>query len=246
MVGRSGGLGLLIIVAVIYFSGAGSWMGRQINAINDNCYSTLSSVGSEIANAVCQGVSKGFSVAGQVLDAAGNEISDLKQRFLGNSSLDGLDSLASDLAKNITDLASSSTDLSRMMSLGPNNPAAFASNQPFQNAIDSFAIGQRFFKDPSTSMQGVEWLRRGARQPQGYGVMSQLALGNVYANGSGGIPANPRAASAYLAQANQSIGLLSASNTPQSRQILNSLPMNPQQMQREIQRAMQDLNRAMK
>jgi cytochrome c551/c552 len=76
--------------------------------------------------------------------------------------------------------------------------------------------------------------------------MSQLSLGNMYAKGSYGVPANPQIASAYLGQANQSIALLSATDTPQSRQILKSLPMEPQRMQREIERIMRDLSKGPK
>lgn len=244
MAGSSGCVGLLVVVAAIYFSDAGSWMARQLNAINDNCYTTLSGVGAEIANPVCQGVAAGFNAANQVVAAASDKMGDIKQRILGNSSMEILDGFVSDLAENVIDLASPSSDLTRMMSLGPNNPQTFAANQPFQSAIDSFAIGQSFLNDSGMIFQGIPWLKHGAQQPMGYGVMSQLTLGNVYLKGGPGIPANPNIAAAYLQQASQSISVLSTSNTPQSQQLLKTLPMSPPQMQREIERVMRELKSA--
>ena len=241
MAGSSGCVGLLVIAGALYFSGAGNWMARQLNAINDNCYTTLSGVGAEIANPVCQGVAAGFSAADQMLMAASDKIGDMKQRILGNSNIEVMDGFVSGLAESVIDLASPSTDLTRMMSLGPNNPQTFGANQPFQSAIDSFAIGQSFLNDSGMIFQGIPWLKHGAQQPMGYGVMSQLTLGNVYLKGGPGIPANPNIAAAYLQQASQSISVLSTSNTPQSQQLLKTLPMSPQQMQREIERVTRKL-----
>ncbi len=245
MGGQSGCLGLIIIVAVLYFTDAGSWTLRQLNSINTQCYPTLSGLGPEIANPVCQGVSKGFGAMNQVLDDASYTLDDLKRRIMGDSTLESIDAFASELGRNVSDLASSNADLSRMMSLGPNSMQGFSASQSFQNAIDSFAIGQGYFKDPTTSLQGISWLQRGAQQPMGYGVMSQLSLGSLYARGGQGIPQNPRAAAAYLRQASQSISTLSASNSPQAQQILNTLPASPQRIQRDIERAVQQLSQAM-
>jgi hypothetical protein len=242
MVARSGCGGLLVIAAIFYFTDAGSWMLGKLNGLNDHCYATLSDISPDIANPVCRGVAAGFTAFNQAIYNVSDTVDAYKQKYLGGANVELLDELTASLTRNIGDLASSGDSLSRMMALGPNNPQAFSTSQPFQRAIDSFAIGQQFTNDPSRALEGLGWLKQGAQQPMGYGVMSQLALGNVYANGAPGIAANPAAANAYLQQASQSIAVLSSSNSPQARQILNSLPASPQAMQRDLARAMRQLN----
>jgi TPR repeat protein len=64
--------------------------------------------------------------------------------------------------------------------------------------------------------------------------MSQLQLGNLYMTGQG-VPQNNQAASTYLQQANDSITTLMKSHTPQSQQLLSSLPGSPEQIKIQLQ-----------
>jgi hypothetical protein len=140
----------------------------------------------------------------------------------------------------VSGFTSSGDNLARMLAAGPQG-LSVSGMQPFQKAIDSFAIGQNYLNKNGASAQGLSWLQLGAGQPQGYGLMSQLSLGNIYATGAQGVPANPALAQHYLRQANSSLSILSNSNTPQAQQILGTLPATPDQMRQDIERAMRQL-----
>jgi hypothetical protein len=146
MLGRSGLIGIVVVIALLNYSGAGSWAARQLSAINTGCYATLSGISQDIANPVCRNVAAFYTASADIYNSTSDKVRNYTQKLLGNTPFDVLDDLATELTENVTDMASSSSDLSRMLSLGPNNPMAFSPNDSFQNAIDSFTIGQSSLK----------------------------------------------------------------------------------------------------
>lgn len=236
-----GGLGGIIVIgAIIYFSGAGSWLMTRVQALDEQCYVMLTDVGFTEANPACAALGSGLSAVDGMLVAVGDKIDGFKQNVFGTTSFDDLSQFAADMQLKMQELSSSGDDLARMVSAGPQGLSGLGL-PPFQQAIDSFSIGQNYLKKDGMSAQGLSWLQLGASQPQGYGVMSQLSLGNVYARGAYGVPANPAMAQYYLKQATSSLAVLSSSNTPQSQQILGALPATPDQMRRAIEHTLQQL-----
>lgn len=231
---RGGLTVLLVIGAAVYFSGAGSWVLKNINGLNASCYSGLSRLGPELANPVCGALAKGMEAIDAAATTVGARIDAWQQGLLGNDGLGKLSSLAASMSSGISGLSSSGNDLARLISAGPSAGV----QSPFQQAIDSFTIGQDFLKQGGDASKALPWLQQGAQQPQGFGLMSQLSLGNLYANGGYGVAADPQRAQFYLDQAQRSISVLSASNSSQSQQLLGTLPGSPEKIQADIQRAM--------
>ena len=236
-----GGLGAIIIVGgALYYTGAGEKLWIQVKSLDSSCYSVMSSLGSEIANPVCGTVSKAI----HGLDGVGAEIGKhakaawqkLASQFTGASNT-GFSDLSQQISQQIGSLTSSSDVLSKMMGAGPQGVSGGSASQQLQQALDSFVIGQRFLTDGGGSAQAVPWLKQGAAQP-GYGVLSQLSLGDLYSAGGNGISANPAQAQAYYQKAIESLNILSQSNTPQAQQLLKSLPVSPQMLKQQLQDAL--------
>lgn len=236
---RSSGLLILIVIAALYFSGAGSWMMRSLKGLNSNCYSGLSQLGPQVANPVCAMVAKASAGIEEFAASIGQRLERWQSGVFGTDGVGRLRSLASGFGDGVASLASSGDALSQLIRSGPAS-LANSGQQSFQQAIDSFAIGRGFLEEGG-AVQALPWLQQGALQPQGFGVMSQLTLGNLYANGGQGIAVNPQRAEFYLNQARQSISLLSGSGSPQAQQILQRLPGSPQKIQADLERAIREI-----
>jgi len=232
-----GGLWAIIIVGgALYYTGAGEKLWTQVKSLDSSCYSAMSSLGSEIANPVCGTVSKAIHGLDGVGRDIGNHVKAAWQKLASqftDSSYSGL----SAVSQQISSLASSSNVLSKMMGAGPQGLGGGSASQQLQQALDSFVIGQRFLTDSGSSAQAMPWLKQGAAQP-GYGVLSQLSLGDLYSKGGHGIAANPVQAQAYYQKAVESLNILAQSNTPQAQQLLKSLPVSPQILKQQLQDAL--------
>lgn len=238
--------GVIILIGLLYFTGAGKWMLEGIQGIDQGCYQMLARIGTTTGESVCNALGKGAGAVTQLADSVSQELGSWKRAiednvpFLGSGSIDRL---ASQLGDAIHEFSSSDEKLSDMMRSGPSQVSASLGEQ-FQQAIDSFTIGQRYLdKDPS---QAVTWLQHGASQPEGFGLSSQLSLGNLYAHGGDGIAANPARAQLYYQQAANSLSQLTRSNTPQSRQMLGTLPVSPGEMQQQIITQIRQIQSGMK
>jgi len=144
------------------------------------------------------------------------------------------------MGSNIASLASPADNLASLIHKGPGGVWG-GGVSPFQQAIDSFAIGQSFLKQGDSASAAVPWLQQGAAQPQGFGVMSQLSLANLYAGGANGVVADPQRAQYYLQEALRSMATLSGSNTKQSQQLLKNLPGSPEKIKSDIEKAILQL-----
>jgi hypothetical protein len=236
-----GGVGaLLLVIALLYFSGASNWLWSRVQGLDTQCYSALMRVSPKMSNPICGSLAKGMAAISDVSTNIGEHITRWKNRLMG-SSFTGLKGMTSSISDRIAALASSSEALTSMIHAGPASLQR-SGGQSLQQAIDSFTIGQGYLGKGGQESQALEWFRQGAQQPQGYGVMSQLALGNLYIGGGQGLQPNPQMAQAYLQQAKNSIAQLSASNSPQAKQLLQTLPGSPQHVQAQIDQAIRQLS----
>ena len=238
-------LGLIIVIAGLYYSGAGTWAWNHIKGLDEGCYTALSSgvmgrMG--VAEPVCGTVAKGIAGLEQVVDGVSATIHTKLAGLFGSDNLDTLDSYSASLKEKFSSLASSRSSLMDMVREGPSGLKGGGSlSQQLQQAVDSFTIGNGYLNQQGGAAQAVPWLQQGAMQGQGFGLMSQLTLGNMYAQGGAGIAQNPAAAQAYLQQAQASLGMLTNSNSPQAQQVLQSLPASPEVMKQQLEQAIRQL-----
>ena len=239
-----GGLGAMIVIGgALYYTGAGEKIWTKIEGLGAGCYSAMSSLGSEISNPVCGTLSKAI----HGLEVTGSEISQNAkaawQKLAGQitgSSTSGSSNLSQQISQQIVGLSSPSDVLSKMMGEGPHGIASGSTAQQYQQALDSFTIGQNLLSGNGNSAEALPWLKQGASQP-GYGVLSQLSLGDLYSRGGNGVPANPAQAQAYYQKAIESLGMLSESNTPQSQQLLKALPVSPDVLAKQLHAAIEQI-----
>lgn len=239
MIGARGGIGvLLVIIAALYFSGAGNWALTNMRGLDAACYNGLTRLGAQFANPACAALAKGISAIDSAASNASARLEHWKESIFASDDLSKIRALSTSFGNHASRLASSGDELSRMLSAGPGYGAG---QSPFQRGIDFYSLGQGLLKQSGSGGQGLQWLQLGAQQPQGYGLMSQLSLGNLYANGGPGVAVDPQRAEYYLQQARQSLQALSSSQAPQAQQLLGSLPGNPENVKAQIDRAIVQL-----
>lgn len=237
---RAGLGGIIILGAALYFSGAGGWLWPRVEKMDTACYGLLADLGTTTGSSVCGALTQGIKAMNQAGTKVQEAANSLMARVTGSA--DALDGFGSRVSENIAAIASPSTTLSQMMQRGPSlNIAGGGLQQQFQQAVDSFTIGQGLLSNGSTATQAIPWLQQGAAQPQGYGLLSQLSLAEMYRTGGNGIAANPQFSSHYLQQARDSLAQLTGSGTPQAQQLLGALPVDPQAMQQQINAALQQM-----
>ncbi len=235
-----GGIGLggiLIIGGVLYFTGVGSWIWRGVSQLDQSCYGLLSEIGTSIGTPVCAAVGRGIENLGEAGEDVEGHVSDW---WHGLWSRGGIDGLGNDLRDRLSRFTSSSDTLSQMMEHGAHLHIGKDLGEQFQQAIDSFSIGQHYLDNGSTA-QAMPWLEQGAAQPGGYGLFSQLQLGNLYGSGGDGVTPNPELAAQSYEQAQQSLQQLMASNTPEAQQMLQSMQQSPEELKQQINQALSQL-----
>jgi hypothetical protein len=240
-------IGLIIIIAILYFTGAGSWMWERVKTLDDSCYAALSEMGTNSGGQVCEGIT---AVVSAIDDGVSGMLDKIRMRFGSETQqrFSALEDYTRDLFARVSNgngslagLTSSGERLSAMMQSRPQLvSAASSAKERLRTALDQFVIGQRYLQGNSPAV-AKEWFEQSAAQPGGYGVLSQLTLGDMYRSGSYGFAQNPQAASGYYQQAGQSLQLLQQSNSPQARQLLKSLPDSPDQLGAKIQQMVQQL-----
>ena len=230
-----GGLGGLVSIVVIagglYFSGAGGWVLQRIQPMGAGCYRALGSMPS-VAQPVCAGVSRGVDIITRLSDRASASIHQSLSQFgihWGNS-LGGL---------NTDGISNPFDSLKEMIARGPQQLSGSLSEQ-FQQAVDSYNIGQHYASEGNAT-QAMPWLKMGAQQSEGYGLLSQLSLGDLYRNGAPGVAPNSAQAAQYYRQAANSLNELSASNRPEAQQLLQTLHASPQAMQQQLLQTVKQL-----
>lgn len=240
LLGRSGLIVILFLAVALTYSGAGSWLWERIKRLDSGCYQMLQDVGAgQMGAPLCRGVAEGIAALERFGNTVGDTFRGWQEQIFSDSN-ESLNNAGQTLRSNIATLASSSETLNQMMQNGPHLSVGTSIQEQFQRGIDSFTIGQSYLSG-GTATQAVPWLQQGAAQPQGYGVLSQMTLGNLYHTGGHGIAPNNAKAQIYLEQARHSLDELTGSNTPQAQQVLQTLPAAPQELKQQIDAALQQI-----
>lgn len=237
--------GILVIIGLLYFTGAGKWLWERMMQLEGQCYSMLAQMGTSAGSPVCSGAGSVIGGLDQFFSNIGGSISSMvdsvQSMFAGNADFDsvvGEFHLTSALEK----LGSTQEQLAQRLRMGPQSLSISGNvGEQVRSAVDSFNIGSRYMGgDGSSSYRAIPWLQQGARVP-GYGVMSQLSLGDMYRSGNSSMSASPQTAIQYYSQAHQSIGILQQSNTPEAQRMLSALPASPAQMQQQLLNTIREL-----
>lgn len=238
----AGLVGVLIIGGVIYYSGAGRWVMQKIESAGIECYAAGNTLNPRLVGPVCQSVSV---LANAITSAAqqGNGFMDGMEARLSawwGGSADPLSQVLESASRQLTTLGSPPAQLQQLLAAGPLAAQVGTAGQQLQQAVDSFLIGQQLRQQGNIN-DARAWLAQSARQPQGFGVMAQLSLADLYRQGAQGVAPDPARARAYYLQASESIAILNQLNSPQSRQVLATLPASPQQLRTQITQTIQSL-----
>lgn len=228
--------GIILIAGVLYYTGAGSMMLEKMQDFSAHCYMAVPQAARAVGEPVCNAIEYGVEGVTAASNAVKEIVAGVEQQFeaLFASSFDGLGSLGASFQQAVSGLASPMDRLNQLALSGPNGLGiARDAGQQLQQAIDSFTIGQQYQAQGSTAA-ALPWLMRGAEQPNGYGLLSQLSLGDMYRSGGNGMAPDPLRAQAYYQQAANSLVMLNQSNTPQSQQLLQTLPVAPAQLQQQL------------
>lgn len=235
--------GILIIGAVLYYTGAFGWLWGRVKELGGACYSLMDRTGTTLGTPLCDGITR---IITQLDENATGLLGNLGERITGGSDIgqyaQGLFERITPGNSTLAGLVSPGDKLQEMMDGSPElSSMTSGAHDRLQAALDQFVIGQHYLQDASPS-KAVPWFKESAEQPGGYGVLSQLTLGDMYKNGNG-VAQDSGAASSYYQQAIASISSLQASNSPQAGQLLGSLPAQPEQMKAALQEQMRQLGR---
>lgn len=232
-------VGLLIIIGLLYFTGAGNWLWTRVKELPSACYDMLGGTG-RIGGSVCDGTARAIGA----LDDGASGITDQIRSWFGRTSgqsvaqmqqfSDNLLGRIGGQGSALSGLASSGERLKAMMRTSPISlPSSADAQTRLRTALDQFVIGQRLLQS-STPDRAMPWFQQSAEQPGGYGVLSQLALGDMYRTGSHGVAIDNSAAVHYYAQAQHSLETLKQDKTEQARQLLASLPVEAHTLSRQL------------
>lgn len=230
--------GILVILAVLYFTGAGSWLWARMQAFEGQCFSMLAQAGTGAGGSVCSAFGGTVRWFDHALSDVGGTWRSLVDSVHTPIISRGLESVVGELhlTAALNRLGSSDDMISSYMRRGP---AALGTQEALGDkvrlAIDSFSIGRNYIGgDGSSAYQAIPWLQQGARV-QGYGVLSQLSLGDLYRGGtSTSVMPNPQTSIGYYSQAFDSITFLQRAGTPEAKTMLDALPGSPAQVQAQL------------
>jgi hypothetical protein len=249
--GGPGILGALAVVGLLTFTSAGSWLLARTQDLSANCYSLVPRAAYNIGGRICSGLAWAVDGVTRTAETVGSWTQGargLKQDITDSIPFSGdRYALSRSLENAVAGLSSSTERLNDMVRAGPQSLSLSGGSvaQQFQQAVDSFTIGQHYMRSGGeNSAYAVPWLQQGARQPNGFGMLSQLSLGDIYRNGTGGVKVDAGRAEAYYRQAEQSLSDLSRSNAPEAQQILGSLPVSKVEMQQKISTAIREARAA--
>ena len=255
MARKHGGIGLgglLVVLGLLYFTGAGGWLWERVKHFDNQCHEALIEIGTSIGGAFCDGFGKAVEAIDRQVTGAGEGLGGLRARLSGMLGAGDFENFTERLTRSLTQgnsplsgWTSSSDRLRQIMSHGPQIVSVGASpRQRIRAALDNFVIGQHYLQSGQDfgATHAIPWLREGARQP-GYGILSQLALGDIYKNGAPDVPANPQLSLNYYQQAHYSLHALNRSNTPEAQRMLQSLPASPEKIQKQLYAVMADIRK---
>lgn len=247
---RRGGFsvtGFVIIIALLYFTGAGSWLWERVKTLDESCYDLMVQANLSAGGKVCEVLGRGIEVADNLFSGMRDQVA---SSGAGEAALANIEqssrALFARMSESSLPLAGLTSSGDRLRELVRRGPELLGSNsnpsERLRTALDQFVIGQYYMQEASAS-QAMPWFQQSAQQPGGYGVLSQLKLGDMYRSGSGGIPANNSASIHYYEQAQASIATLQQSPAPQAQQLLRGLPASPDTLLQQITMTIRQLKR---
>lgn len=241
--------GLLIIVAILYFTGAGRWLWERVKTLDQSCYAMLNEMGTGRGGEICDAIT---AIVGKIDETFSNGVASIKNRLDTGSQqpIAQMEEYTRGVFARISggdgSLASLTSPADQLMDMMHSNPqlvsAAASAKDRLRTALDQFVIGQQYLQQNSPG-EAQEWFQQSAQQPGGYGILSQLTLGDMYRSGTYGFEKNPEAATHYYQQAGQSLALLQQSNSPQAKQLLQNLPSSPPDLSAQINQMVEQLKR---
>lgn len=220
----TGLVGIALILAVLYFSGALGWLWNRVTELDTSCYALMSEVQLAQGARVCDSVSSAIDWLGAAFSHLSSRASAL---WHGNdtafaSQMDAIEARLH-LSDQFSGAISPGHRLKEMMQDSPSvDGVASSAHARLQRSLDEFVIGQYYLQEHAPG-KAVAWLQAGAQKPQGYGILSQLTLGDMYAHGSG-VPSDSRTADHYYRQALQSWDQLKATRSSDAQFLLEQLP----------------------
>jgi len=222
--------GILVVGGVLYFTGAGAWLWERTKQLDGACFQALQQMGTVYGSPICEGLSQILHRAESGAEQLGTSVSNVVRSGGQRASAD-LGRFADQLLQNIggpgsslSNMTSSGRQLQRMMEGQPALLSATTSAKlRLRTAMDQFVIGQHHLQLQAPH-EALRWLGQSANQPGGYGVLSQLQLGDLYQQGNYGVPKNPQAAAYYYAQAKQSVQALRSDPSDEAKALLMSVP----------------------
>jgi hypothetical protein len=247
---RRAGVGLgtiLIVFGGLYASGAGAILLERMQALPNMCRAQLSGASPMINQTLCGGGEKIIAGITHVSGWVGNELDGVFANLFGKrtfstqntgvSSIDLQQFNAQIDMQRLASMMSSEATLNQILRAGPQGVASGnGASYQLQQALDSYAIAQRYLQQHSTPAQSataLQWLQHGAAQHE-YGLLPQLSLGGVYLQGGAGIQADPERAQLYYGQALTSLRYLQSDPSIESRNMLAALPVAPAELQRQL------------
>lgn len=254
---------ILLVAAGMHYTGAGEWTMQRIANASRACPSATAELGGMVSGGVCSMVSGAVGMVDTAANAIGNGFglveqyaqNGFAQLFSGSAIQTNVPAALNQISLqwNLPDFSQVSIpgitlDDSALRSAMQRGPQALSGNSALDQlkaAVTAQNIGQRMLQPQSVDyspQQAVNWLHKGASMGA-YGVMPQLTLGSLYAQGGQGIAANPAQANHYLAQALRSVQQLqhAAPQDAQAQAVLGSLPMQPEQLVQQIHQQMNQI-----
>ena len=243
---RRGGLsltGILVIGAILYFTGAGTWLWNRTKQLPAACYAMLNDIGTSMGQQACDGLA---GLLSSVDDGTTGVLDRIKDKVGVGQGLANMEDYANELfariggnSSSLAGLTSSGSRLRELMDQQPIVlPSIADSGERLRMALDQFVIGQHYLQGAQTA-KALPWLQRSAEQPGGYGVLSQLTLGDMYRNGGYGVGQNTNVSRQYYEGALRSITQLQANGGGDARQLLGSLPSAPEQLKAQLSEQLQ-------
>lgn len=238
--------GLLIILAVLYYTGMLPKAWGYIKNAGNSCYSVMNSVGIG-AQGVCGAINQMMSAIDRNLGSLGDGMKDwmgdaeqqFDEQWANSQTRMDLEQITREVDDAVdsfkrSSLISGQGTLDALMQTGPGGfKVGSGDANQLKGAMDSFAIGQQLIG--SQPNVGAQWLQKGASMGA-FGLPSQLSLGNAYAQGG-----DAHAALVYYHQAQQSLSTLRSANSPASQQLLSGMSVSPDQLQAQITAAIKQI-----
>lgn len=245
---RRGGLsltGILIIGGLLYFTGAGAWLWERTKQLPSACFAMLNDIGTTMGQSACDALANGLNSVGDGTSGVMDRIKDKVGAGSGTAVAnleDYANSLFSRIGGNSSALAGLTSSGSRLREMMNQQPIVLPSiadaSERLRMSLDQFVIGQHYLQGAQPA-KAMPWLQRSAQQPGGYGVLSQLTLGDMYRSGSYGVGQDTNVSRQYYEAAYRSITELQTNGGGEARQLLGSLPAAPEQLKVQLTQQIQ-------